>query len=180
MEDAKDLKENGSLESSTAPLASVPDNDQWASDAPTTQNTNGKVDSEHQGSMEEVSELAPLKDGFDAANLEEKSRSADNNFDTPSVVQETLDVDTLKPQKEEKVEAKIVIQSSQEDDSFSKAQIREDKLSVSSPQAINGSASHLVPEASTDSDSTPKSTARSKQHMYMDVNRGKIDTDSAY
>lgn len=245
MEDAKDSKENGSQESSTAPLASVPVNDQSASDAPTTQNTNGRVDSDHQGSMEDVSRLAPLKDGLDAANLEEsrnlgnsvptspgtagelgvseeakltvkdrmepeaippqkdkssvihpqfissgtleanpnnastpssESRSADNAIDAPAVEQETSDVDTLKPQKEEKVEAKIISQSSREDDSFSNTRICEDKLPVSSLQASNGGVSHIGPEVSSDSDSTPKATERSKQHMYMDVNRGKIDT----
>lgn len=81
------------------------------------------------------------------------------------------DLDTLMPQKEEKLEVKIVARPSPED---------EDAPPVSSPDVRNGNAAQLVAKVPVGSLESQKSLGHSNRTDNMKLNRGQIDTAAPF
>ncbi|KAL2504222.1 Protein WEAK CHLOROPLAST MOVEMENT UNDER BLUE LIGHT 1 [Abeliophyllum distichum] len=78
MEDAKDFKEDDPPESSLGPILLSPDKDQSPNASPTTQDTNGEVESNTRGPMMDFFQPAPLYDAFDSS------------YDSPKLLTENL------------------------------------------------------------------------------------------
>ncbi|XP_075480852.1 protein WEAK CHLOROPLAST MOVEMENT UNDER BLUE LIGHT 1-like [Primulina tabacum] len=99
------------------------------------------------------------------------AKSIGNNPDGSAVekdasVASARDLDTLRPQKEESIEVKIVAWPSPED---------KDAPSVSSPDVRNGNAAQLIAKVPVSSSESQKPTGQSNRADNMKLNRGQID-----
>ncbi|KAI3460235.1 hypothetical protein Pfo_016898 [Paulownia fortunei] len=82
------------------------------------------------------------------------------------------DLDTVKPQKEENIEAKIVARPSPEDDYIPSVSSSHHRRAVSMDQ--------LVAKVPANYNSSPKSTVRTKFSNNVDLSRGQIDTAAPF
>ncbi|KAL2458946.1 Protein WEAK CHLOROPLAST MOVEMENT UNDER BLUE LIGHT 1 [Forsythia ovata] len=110
----------------------------------------------------------PLDSALDGPNVQENDASNGPRVEHEASIALAKDQNTVKPQKEENLEAKIFVQPSPEDDN------------INSPQARNGTVATLITEVSVNSDTTPKSTECYKQLGNVDTNRGQIDTAAPF
>ncbi|XP_073279742.1 protein WEAK CHLOROPLAST MOVEMENT UNDER BLUE LIGHT 1-like [Primulina huaijiensis] len=104
------------------------------------------------------------------------AKSIANNPDGSAVEKDASvasagDLCTLRPQKEESLEVKIVARPSPE---------VKDAPSVSSPDVRNGNAAQLIAKVPVSSSESQKSTGQSKRADNMKLNRGQIDTAAPF
>ncbi|CAI9777776.1 unnamed protein product [Fraxinus pennsylvanica] len=109
-----------------------------------------------------------LGSALDSHNVEENDASKGPRVEHEASIAVAMDQDTIKPQKEENLEAKIVLQPSSEEDNKNSAQTRNDTVAT------------LITEVSVNSDMTTKATECDKQPGNIELNFVQIDTAAPF
>ncbi|CAA2953861.1 Hypothetical predicted protein [Olea europaea subsp. europaea] len=109
-----------------------------------------------------------LDGALDSPNVEENDASNGPRVEHEVSIAVARDQETMKPEKEETLEAKIVLRPASEDDNKNSAQTRNDTVAT------------LITEVSVNSDMTTKSTECDKHLGDVDINSSQIVTAAPF